>query len=218
MGVKKIIPADEAGVDHMVTQAMELLEHLQFKQLQHDELYHTDICLLRIQARIAHHTLHMGKYAGKMGQALVAKNPEDAPCLIRTVLDALIIVMSSSNTLNLALWKIPGACPDFQAALAGRKVPGSEQSHVIGFVILVGKLAKAVEALDHVESYNSRQAFEETLKALWVLLLKFWICLTDEKLDAALKTRIEGIESRNCYYRRMPKYVDDFRPVNLVKS
>lgn len=190
--------------------AVELLEKLQFKQLRHDELYHSDICLLRIQARIAHHTLHLGKYSGKMAQALVAKEGIDAPGLVKTVLDALIIVMSSANTLNLPLWKVAGTEEDLQGALHGSWVPGDVAAHILSYVIIVGKLAKAVEALDHVESFDSRTAYEYNLKSLWIVLLKFWRLLTDQPLEAALTARMVSIESKNIYYRRQLKYVDDY--------
>lgn len=191
-------------------QAMDRLEKLQFKQLKHDEIYHSDICLLRIQARIAHHTLHLGKYSGKMAQALVVKEGVDVPSLVKTVLDALIIVMSSANTLNLALWKVTGTEDDLQGALAGSWVPGDLQAHILSYVIIVGKLAKAVEALDHVESFDSRTAYEYNLKSLWIVLLKFWRLVTDQPLEQALTDRMVSIESKNMYYRRQLKYVDDY--------
>jgi hypothetical protein len=190
--------------------AAELLEKLQYKQLRHDELYHSDICLLRIQARIAHHTLHLGKYSGKMAQALVAQEGVDVPGLVKTVLDALIIVMSSANTLNLALWKVTGTEDDLQGALDGSWVPGDLQAHILSYVIIVGKLAKAVEALDHVESFDSRAAYEYNLKSLWIVLLKFWRLVTDQPLEHALIDRMVSIESKNMYYRRQLKYVDDY--------
>lgn len=191
-------------------EAADRLEKMQFKQLKHDEIYHSDICLLRIQARIAHHTLHLGKYSGKMAQALVAKEGVDSTNLVKTVLDALIIVMSSANTLNLPLWKVAGAEEDLRGALEGRQLPGDEQAHILSYVIIVGKLAKAVEALDHVESFDSRTAYEYNLKALWIVLLAFWRVLTDVPLESALTDRMVGIESKHIYYRRQLKYVDDY--------
>jgi hypothetical protein len=195
---------------HTPMQAADRLEKLQFKQLKHDEIYHSDICLLRIQARIAHHTLHLGKYSGKMAQALVTKEGVDSKSLTKTVLDALIIVMSSANTLNLPLWNITGAEEDLQGALDGRQQSGDEQAHILSYVIIVGKLAKAVEALDHVESFNSRTAYEHNLKALWIVLLTFWRVLTDVPLESALTARMVGIESKHIFYRRQLKYIDDY--------
>jgi hypothetical protein len=195
-----------------VSAATSKLEELQYKQLRHDEIYHADICLLRIQARIAHHTLHLGKYAGKMAEALVAKHGVDTDSLTKTVLDALIIVMSASNTLNLALWHVEGAHDDLIGALAGMQVDGDPQVHVIGFTIIMGKLAKAVEALDHVEAMDSRTAYEKGLTPLWRLLLQFWRVLSKTALDDALKARLSGIELKNNFYARLPNYDNGYRP------
>lgn len=211
MSAIKAVTAPGTDVQGIPSKTLDLLEKFQFKQLMHDEIYHSDICLLRTQARIAHHTLHLGKYSGKMAQALIAKEGVDTPAMVNTVLDALIIVMSSANTLNLPLWKIPGIQTDLQAAIDGKQESGDEQAHILGFVIIVGKLAKAVEALDHVESFDSRTAYEHSLKALWILLLKFWRTVTDKKLEDALTARMVGIESKHMYYNRLQKYVDDYR-------
>lgn len=204
--VRKIEPSALAATNK--------LEEMQWFQLRHDEIYHADICLLRIQARIAHHTLHLGKYSGKMVSAFIAEGGVNHTALIGTVLDAIIIAMSSANTLNMALWNLDDAKEDLIGVLAGTQIPGDSQVHVMGFTVIMGRLAKAVEALDHVEKLNSRAAYEDGLKSLWRLLLSFWRVLTDQKLDEALRKRMYAIESRNMFYGRHPSYENGFQPVS----
>lgn len=189
------------------------LEELQYFQLRHDEIYHSDICLLRIQARIAHHTLHLGKYSGKMVGALIAKGGIDYESLIGVALDAIIIVMSSANTLNMPLWELEDAHEDLMGVLAGKQIHGDPQVHILAFSVIMGRLAKAVEALDHVEKLNSRATYEAGLRSMWKLLLTFWRVLTSEKLDEALRKRMYLIESRNMFYGLHPSYENGFAPV-----
>ena len=79
------------------------LEEIQWKQLQHDETYHKDIWLLTVQQRITHMVLHLSKYSAKL---TVAAFKEDCNVLRKTVIDALIIVFSSSNIFNKLLCDI----------------------------------------------------------------------------------------------------------------
>lgn len=213
MNAKKAEPEKVVKLKPVVRTALNLLHDLQFKQLRHDEIYHSDICLLRIQARIAHHTLHLGKYSGKFVEALVAKGGVDYTSMIKTTLDAIIIVMSSANTLNLALRDVAGAEDDVVGALTGKQAPGEAEAHVLGFAVITGKLAKAVEALDHVEHMDSRTAYENGLKSMWKLLLKFWRVITEQKLDEALRKRMYTIESKNMFYGRHPNYENDYKVV-----
>lgn len=196
-----------------VLAARDQLQKLQYFQLLHDEIYHKDIGLLRIQARIAHHTLHLGKYAGKMVSALVANGGINYSALAGTVLDAIIIVMSSANTLNMPLWELKGADEDLIGVLAGKQTHGDPQVHILGYTVVMGRLAKAVEALDHVENTNSRAMYEDGLRSMWRLLLTFWRVLTSERLHYALKQRMYAIESRNMFYGRYPSYENGFKPV-----
>lgn len=190
----------------------DILRKLQWKQMRHDEIYHSDICLLRIQARIAHHTLHLAKYSGKMVEALIAKGGVDTEALTKVVLDGIIIAMSSANTLSIPLWKIDGAEEDLSGALGGRQMHGMVDTHILGFTVLIGHMAKAVEALDHVEPLNSRLAYEVALKKIWLVLLKSWRILSSEKLEDALRKKMLMIEKRNPFYGRHPNYENDFKP------
>lgn len=193
--------------------ATSMLEELQWLQLRHDEIYHADICLLRIQARIAHHTLHLGKYSGKMVSALIDETGVNQFALTSTVLDAIIIVMSSANTLNLALWGLKVPMQDLIGVLAGSQIQGDTQALILDYTVIMGRLAKAVEALDHVEKLNSRASYEEGLTSMWALLLRFWRVLSNEKLSDALRKRMYTIESRNMFYGLHPSYENGFQPV-----
>jgi hypothetical protein len=203
-------PAKNAKIEAAKANAKDMLYSLQFKQLRHDEIYHSDICLLRIQARIAHHTLHLSKYAGKMAEAMIAEREVNHVVLTSTVLDAMIIVMSSANALNIPLWEMEAADEDLVGVIQGKQLEGDSKVFAIGYVVAVGKLAKAVEALDHVEFMDSRTSYEQTLKSMWMLLLKFWRTLTPQKLGDALQARMYAIESKNIYYGLHPTYENDY--------
>jgi hypothetical protein len=205
-------PVKTSKVEAIKLHARDTLYNLQFKQLRHDEIYHSDICLLRIQARIAHHTLHLGKYSGKMAAALIAApSKSNDAALTATILDAIIIVMSSANTLNMPLWEMETAVDDLVGAIHGVQLEGEAKVHAIGYVVVVGKLAKAVEALDHVEALDSRSAYEKALRSCWLLLLKFWRTMTNQKIGEALRARMYVIESKNMFYGRLPSYENDYQ-------
>jgi hypothetical protein len=117
---------------------------VQLTQFQHDEKYHPEISRLPMQARLRHMTLHFAKYAGRL-----LDDPSDLE-FKRLTTDALIIGLSSANTLNIDLSEAgvsvaPMLRPDFAKRLA----------------IYAGHMSSACERLDHLEDFPFRKTLAE---------------------------------------------------------
>ncbi|WP_454781682.1 hypothetical protein [Legionella sp. WA2022007384] len=108
---------------------------LQKKQIIHDIKYHSDIMYLPLPDRLKHIVLHLSKYAGKL---LLSKNFE------KECADIMICCLALGNVLkhrlNITLLKRPQIY---------------FKDYIHNYIISVSKIAKAVEALDHIENYPS---------------------------------------------------------------
>lgn len=125
----------------------ELLASLQLEQRLHDDLYHPDIARLDIARRLSHLTLHLCKYCGDL---MAAEGRGNAEREKKVLVDAAIISLSAATALQLDLFRLTekDCLEDLPRAFVSR------------LVIRVGKLAKAAEALDHVEDYPVRKVWE----------------------------------------------------------
>jgi hypothetical protein len=204
-------PAKSQKNAALIANARQVLHSLQFKQMRHDELYNHNIVVLNKRARMGHDALLLSSYAGEMAEALVSEKGADSPALIATVLDAMITTMSAANVLNLALFDIEAADEDLLGILRGIQAPGNAQVIAISYVIAVGKLAKAVKGLEDMEAVDSRAIIEKSLKSTWMLLLKFWRALTNEKIGEALRKKMYTLEVKNINYGTLPTYDNDYQ-------
>ncbi|HEY2922929.1 MAG TPA: hypothetical protein VGK77_28455 [Candidatus Binatia bacterium] len=129
--------------------SVSLLE-FQRRQKEHDVKSHWDIVCLSSQDRLKHLVLHFSKYVGRL-----AGNIDNKSTAV-TIADTFIISLATANVLNLNL-----------SAKCGSGRVNTEMSPVeihkrfwIGLAIATGHMAKACEALDHVERFNSREQLE----------------------------------------------------------
>ncbi|KHL56235.1 hypothetical protein OZ10_09290 [Xanthomonas cannabis pv. cannabis] len=123
------------------------LRRMQSAQRLHDELFHPEIVRLEAGRRIAHLALHLAKYCGDIKAASLEG---DESRYRRAIVDSAIIASSAATALHidLSVSEFAFSCED-----------DFEFEDVM--VISVGKLAKAVEALDHVEDFPSRRVWSE---------------------------------------------------------
>lgn len=130
---------------------------LQWRQEEHDRLFHWDISCLSKQDQLKHKIFHLAKY---QGQYLVAQAENDDERKERLIVDAFIIMVSMANNLQHAL----------PATWADRTEPGFGFDSI---VITTARLCKIAEAMDHMEAIDFRQEYItalSTLMSLWAQL------------------------------------------------
>lgn len=191
------------------------LEELQWKQLQHDEKYHKDIWLLSVQQRITHMTLHLAKYGAKLSVSAFEKDDTEFK---KTIVDCLIIVLSSANIFNSRIY-------DISLSESEKKLPDikSLAYHLIktewakssgdrlgdfskAFSIQVGIMCKAAESLDHLEPFPFRQTITDSLGKLFKTSLVALYSLTDEDLEKLFSARLVAVERKNIFFSRLGNY------------
>lgn len=110
----------------------------QVNQDQHDRLAHQDIYNLPRADRIKHLALHLAKYVGRIGQS--------DPLLVRkTLVDCFLIVISLVNAVDGELVGV--VVPSHTVRPGDRTQRWAEP---------VGRIAKACESMDHLESVDYR--------------------------------------------------------------
>lgn len=160
-------------------QELEAFITWQQDQFEHDRKSHTDILYLHKLERLKHYGLHFAKYVGRL-----AKGPESDIPLEQTLLDTLLISLSSANALSLMLRRAPIKRRD---------------SLTIDFACAVGDYCDAVEKFDH---------FEEALEKLKTANLEiFSISLEEaERLRLNVPARLQ---SRRNELRKRAFFVPD---------
>jgi hypothetical protein len=194
----------EIGDSRDMTLAEKLLA-LQWNQLNHDERYHKEIVLLPVADRMKHFALHMAKYVGYFAEAL---DVDKDALFERTLIDTFIISLASANTLHL----------DLGTALVGQESARTDSVEKLGlqlarqpdlqredretflkrFARCSGRLAKACESLDHVESYPFREQMRSSVGEIFKLVITE-ASLRNIDLTAKAKERLDGIESKNLF-------------------
>ncbi|WP_339489451.1 hypothetical protein [Pseudomonas sp. EL_65y_Pfl2_R95] len=191
------------------------LEELQWKQLQHDEKYHKDIWLLTVQQRITHMVLHLAKYSAKLTVSAFEKNENEFKT---TIVDCLIILLSSANIFNSRIYDISLSeqekdFPDIKS-LAGYLMKADydkSSSDKLNYLsraitIQVGAMCKAAESLDHLEPYPFRQTLVDSIGRLFKISLAALYMSTDEDLDALFTKRLIAVEKKNIFFNRLGNY------------
>lgn len=132
---------------------------LQRKQRAHDREYHADIYYLSYPDRMRHIVFHFSKYVGRL--AMPSSNQDSAVSLRKTIVDTFLMALSASEVLNLDLDR--SARPRLAEECG---VPQSADSiaqwWLLRLAASTGKMAKAMESLDHMEPVNSRQMLSES--------------------------------------------------------
>lgn len=191
------------------------LEELQWKQLLHDENYHKDIWLLTVQQRITHMTLHLAKYSAQLSVSAFESNENEFK---KTIIDCLIIILSSANIFNsrvydIALNEREKEFPDI-ISLAKYIIDVEHPNLQIeklsnfskAFSIQTGLMCKAAESLDHLEPFPFRQTLVEGIGRLFKISLAALYSLTDESLEALFSKRLVAIEKKNIFFNRLGNY------------
>ena len=136
------------------------IRNLQQQQQAHDLKSHKDILCLPVQDRLRHMVLHFAKYVGRLvngGTQLGATSFE------RTVVDTFIIALATANALNVNLGAF---CTAPQSEGEQGSLEAIQTKFSIALAIQTGRMAKACEALDHVERFNIREELEAGVTAI----------------------------------------------------
>lgn len=161
------------------------LKQLQIEQYRHDNKAHQDILGLPVPRRLAHFTLHFAKYVGSLSTALRDQNAE---LQVRIVTDSLIIALAAANAMNVDLErKIEPSYPSGSTDV---------NSLLWSYAEIVGEMAKACEATDHMEDYPSRAVMERNVARLIPLIRDFAGAINLD-LTKAVKERWRILEQKS---------------------
>lgn len=198
---------------------------LQWLQEQHDQHYHSDIYVLSRADNLTHMTMHMAKYLGKLVEVQQLE-PKAVGHLTRHLIltDMLIVLTSCANRLNISLGGEYAALVEMstkhdfffansglfaQAVIAGASVASNApegQNFICQCLRYVGRMSKALEALDHMESYDSRVELERAVLALFSLTLVNHCQTSPVTFVDAMASRLNEIEANHFLHAFKPKY------------
>jgi hypothetical protein len=196
----------EVGDSREMALAEKLLA-LQWNQLNHDERYHKEIVLLPVADRMKHFALHMAKYVGYFAEALELGG---SALFERTLIDAFIISLASANTLNLDLGKAlvgEHSAPTESVGKLGLQLAhqadmeaDDRDTFLKRFARCSGRLAKACESLDHVESHPFRESMLSAVLDLSKLVVAEGALAKLDLVEGA-RIRHQGIEPKSIFHR-----------------
>lgn len=180
-----------------------LLE-LQWRQLNHDELYHREIARLTVGDRMKHMALHLAKYAGQIAEA---DEREDQSARQQHLVDCFIISLAAANTVSLDVGRGldeqlagSGTLQDLGIGLVrrGTRERSNADTFLRGLTIAVGKLAKACESLDHVEAFAFRERMQQAVTEVFLAVIaEAARCGID--LEQASVTRQDAVRGRHLF-------------------
>ena len=195
------------------------LKNLQWKQLQHDEKYHKEICLLTVQRRITHMTLHLSKYSAKI---IKAATTEDYSTLRKSLVDTVIIIFSSANIFNHFIWsnfkteqeQAINSLKELGKSIADRRAEGKYGLPVeisIDIVSTTGAMCKTVESLDHLEAYPFRENLIQSLGVLFEQSISLAYLIGIEDIPSEISERLYTVEKKNPYFEELGNYKEGYR-------
>lgn len=197
------------------------LKNLQWKQLQHDEKYHKEICLLKVQERITHMTLHLSKYSSRLVEATAFDHHEKSRSAI---IDTLIIVFSSANIFgrplsNLVLAESLYVHEDLNA-LSNNFLNNIEKTHLpialdlaIKINTTTGIMCKAVESLDHLEELTFRKILLDCIADTFRYSLALACYLNIFNIEEAISDRLYQVEKKHMFFNELGNYKEDYKDV-----
>lgn len=150
--------------------------------------------------------------------------------------DVLIVMMSAANRMNINLgnelsnlckgsdvWAVyHGFYPNNEAAVelirAAMVLPEELQevrvlNQITPLIRGMGMMSKALEALDHMESYPSRAVLNDQIVLMFMHALRLYHFYSLTPFIAAIEARMVQIERASFMYNRRPKYSEGFIPV-----
>jgi hypothetical protein len=137
---------------------LDFLPQLQAGQLRHDTVAHQDILHLILPRRLTHFTLHLAKYQAGLHGSLI---PAASPTRQRLITDSMIIVLAAANGMKVDLRARISQSSTGSVFEANRTRTSTSLTDLVnGYIQSVGRMAKACEALDHLEDFPVRQVLE----------------------------------------------------------
>lgn len=204
--------------------ALDWLKTFQWLQHQHDEKYHTEISRLSVPQRIAHLVLHLTKYTSDLlYRNMNARLPQTDS---KRLTDCVIISTSMLNALNIDMQTL---LPKRSFGTNGHWYPGKNLGEwlmsnyqypeplsepiggsIMGMLILlhrqVGEMAKAVESLDHMEDYNSREKLSKAAVEFWLQSIMIHTFQGRGSVWKDVEERLTAVEMKNIFWERMGIY------------
>ena len=187
--------------------AKQKLLQLLYIQLEHDKYFHPDILSLPVQRRFCHVTLHFAIYAGNL---TIAKHEHDRDLLLATLVDVFIICLTVGNMFNKKLSDLDNLSKlqdeqnigDFAKRLPPSEKISKEDIFTYAAEMLTieaGKMAKAIESLDHLESYPYKESVIEGLnKIVEIVIVSFSFMNID--VYSKVCSRLEMVEKKSIFY------------------
>lgn len=199
-----------------------ILETMQWKQLQHDERYHKDICVLSVSQRARHMIFHLVKYSGQLLDAVRMGNEEQK---LKCIVDAFIIVFSYANIFQYSISdltvlasdsKFQWVVRDFGLMYLREKASqyGDEgitpMDLAIDLAILIGEMAKTAEAFDHLEIHDFRENYNGYVKKAFGILTAHCMLADYINIDERIANRLHQVEKKNPFFKRYGNYMDGY--------
>ncbi|NHN60054.1 MULTISPECIES: hypothetical protein [Halorussus] len=180
---------------------------LQKRQQEHDKEHHRDIFTLPYPDRMNHYVHHFSKYVGRMSRDY-SDDDMRIEQIEKTLADSFIVGLAAANTLNLDLQseleemfglEADGVAEWGEALNPSDEVMDSEELKEWLFTRMAspaGRMANAMESLDHMEPMNTREVLEEeTVETVSNLLIAAENLGTD--LEQILSDRWTKIEEES---------------------
>jgi hypothetical protein len=184
--------------------AEEILLPLQRFQLTHDEVAHFDMLSFDLHKRLKHMVLHFFKYAGKIE---AARPIGDVGEVRRILLDTFVICLATANALNLSLGEhieVSTDASDLDGLASSLRHKSGDSDiftdSIRHLVLIGGRMAKAVESLDHIERGDWRVEMEVQVPLLAAMVLAL-LGRVSGGLEDALRSRFKLIEQRSIFSR-----------------
>ena len=157
------------------------LGRLQREQHAHDMRNHFDIVSLHKTERLKHYGLHFAKYVGRLARETAESKPVE-----RTLVDTLLVALSTANTLHQDLSKE-------QFNLENRAM---QLDPLRTFADAAGRFADACEKIDHLEEFLplARTANRDVVS--WTVSAA---AHRDLDLRSAIQARRKELASRHFY-------------------
>jgi hypothetical protein len=165
----------------------EVLKGLLRGQLEHDARFHRDIQGLTLGPRLQHLALHFTKYVGRLAESGYGSG-HSLPTA--TLVDCLIIGLSACNALQV----------DADGILAAghrqAQEPFTPDRVALSLAIPVGRLAKACEALDHLENIDYASQMRQAIVDILNALLSRWPDTHVKSIATDISARWQEIASK----------------------
>ncbi len=189
-----------------MTQLSDKLYQLQLNQLRHDETYHKEIVRLPVHQRLNHMALHFAKYSGLLASELIAPSFNEQE-RAKLVVDCFAIAVSSMNILNTRIsdrllsdnTTHISSIAELAQAYAKELVTPSKYWLLLQSSALSGKIAKACESLDHLESYDYREVFLEGATGL----IKVYLAAAHTfgiDIESSLTERLLTVKKKSIFF------------------